>query len=117
MKTIIAGGRDYSFTTTDFDRLDAIPGISVIVSGGAKGADSEGERYARAKGLPVLVIEADWDTHGRAAGPIRNREMAKAANAVAIFPGGRGTGSMFSEAKKAGLKIYDFRNQIQPNLI
>lgn len=108
MKLIIAGGRDYRLTETDTQELDRIP-ISEIVSGGATGADASGESYAYYKGLPVRKFPADWQTHGKAAGPIRNRQMAEYADGVALFHGGRGTASMFAEAKKAGIEIFDFR--------
>ena len=52
---------------------------------------------------------ADWDKHGRAAGPIRNAQMARYADAVALFPGGRGTASMRRVAEKAGITVYEFR--------
>lgn len=72
MRTIIAGGRDYKLTESDIDRLDSLP-ISEVVSGRATGADTDGENYAYFKGLPVKQFPADWKTHGKAAGPIRNR--------------------------------------------
>jgi predicted Rossmann-fold nucleotide-binding protein len=34
--------------------------------------------------------------------------MAEYAEAVVLFPGGRGTASMRREAEKAGIQIYDF---------
>lgn len=108
MKLIIAGGRDYCLTETDTQGLDRIP-ISEVVSGGAPGADASGESYAHFNGLPVRKFPADWQTHGKAAGPIRNRQMAEYADGVALFPGGRGTASMFAEAQKAGIEIFDFR--------
>ena len=46
----------------------------------------------------------------KAAGPIRNKEMAEYADAVALFPGGTGTESMFKEAKAADIKIYNYSN-------
>ena len=84
--------------------------IVEVVSGGAAGADREGEKWAAGWGLPVKKFPADWKMHGKAAGPIRNREMAQYADAVALFPGGKGTADMFNEATKAGLMIYDFRS-------
>ena len=109
MKLIIAGGRDYRLTEADHAKLNAIEGVSEVVSGGASGADAGGEVWARARGLPVKRFPADWNTHGRAAGPIRNQQMAAYADAVTLFPGGRGTDSMHREAVKAGLKMFDFR--------
>jgi hypothetical protein len=124
MKLIIAGGRDYQFTDEDkawLDRLHAEHTVEVVVSGHAGylkhklidgteeifGADLCGEQWARSNGLDLIVMKADWNAHGKAAGPIRNEEMAKVATAVALFPGNRGTASMRSIAKRYGLKIFE----------
>lgn len=97
MKLIIAGGRDYQFNRRDIALLNDIHKkytITEVVSGAAPGADMHGEMWAATNGIPVKQFPADWDKHGRAAGPIRNRQMADYAEALAIFPGGRGTRSM-----------------------
>ena len=119
MKLIIAGGRNYVFNREDTARLDAITDITEVVSGGSGwkdritgdlyGADLHGERYANRKGIPVKSFPADWKKYGKVAGPKRNKEMADYADAVVLFPGGRGTASMYSMAKITGLKIYDYR--------
>ncbi len=108
MKLIIAGGRNYRLTSMDIAMLDLLK-ITEVVSGGATGADASGESYAGSRGYPVKRFPADWKAHGKAAGPIRNRQMAEYADGVALFPGGRGTESMHREAKRAGIDIYDFR--------
>lgn len=108
MKLIIAGGRDYVFTRGDAKRIDAIS-PSEIISGGATGADAGGEKYARARNLPLTIIRAEWDKYDRAAGPKRNEEMAQIADGVALFKGGKGTASMHRYAKKYNLEIFDFR--------
>jgi hypothetical protein len=60
--------------------------------------------YAKSKGIVNLEFDADWNTHGRAAGPLRNAEMAKIADGCLIFDGGGpGSRSMFSIAKNHGL--------------
>lgn len=48
-----------------------------IVSGGARGADSLAERYAKEKGYELHVIKAEWDLYGKSAGYRRNEEMHK----------------------------------------
>jgi hypothetical protein len=107
VRCVVAGGRDYQFTNEDKERLDALP-IGELVSGGASGADRCGEQWAASKGITIKRFPADWNTHGRAAGPIRNRQMAEYADVVALFPGGRGTASMRREAERAGCIVYDF---------
>lgn len=109
MKLIIAGGRDYVFTTRDRTRLNQIEDVTEVVSGGARGADKEGESWAAFHGIPVRRFLPDWDRWGKRAGFRRNVQMAIYADAVALFPGGSGTGHMFVAAKQHGLKIYDFR--------
>ena len=112
-RVIIAGGRefqDYALVKQKCDyylqnklQTDTI----VIVSGHATGADSLGERYASEKGLSVELHPADWQRHGRAAGPIRNEEMASVADALIAFWDGqsRGTKNMIDTANAKGLKV------------
>ena len=58
--------------------------------------------------LPLQIYRADWETHGRAAGPIRNRKMAENASAlIALWDGAsRGTKNMIETAQKKGLLVY-----------
>jgi hypothetical protein len=105
LSVIVAGGRDYRMTPQDEAWLDTLP-IREVVSGGASGADAGGEAWAEKRGIPVRWFPADWDKYGRAAGPIRNRQMAEYADAVVLFPGGRGTDSMRREAERRGLTIF-----------
>lgn len=116
MKLIIAGGRDGAFSKEDIEGLDALlqhqqngdDPISEVVSGGAMGIDACGEAWARSHGIPVKVFKADWDREGRAAGPLRNARMAAYADAVVLFPGGKGTQSMFQEALAHGILIFNW---------
>ena len=108
LKLIIAGGRDYQMTTADIARLDPLP-IEEIITGGAKGVDATGKWYAGQRAVSHKEFIADWEKHDKAAGPLRNREMAEYADAVALFTGGKGTQSMHDEAMKAGILIFDFR--------
>lgn len=110
MKTIIAGGRDYKFCKEDLLFLRTIKDeVTEVVSGGAKGADSEGEKWAVYHDIPIELFEANWKEHGRSAGPIRNEQMAMYADAVVLFSGGKGTKNMYNNAIKYNLKIYDRR--------
>lgn len=108
MRTIIAGGRDFVPTNDDWSILDtlkdSIP-ITEVISGHAKGADSFGEAWADRNEIPLKIFLPDWDKYGKRAGFLRNIEMAKEADALVAFPGGRGTAMMLKIAQEYGLKI------------
>jgi hypothetical protein len=75
--------------------------VAEVVSGTARGVDQLGEEWAAEHSIPVERFPADWDTHGRAAGPIRNEEMAEYADAlVAIHVNeSRGTADMIDTGR------------------
>lgn len=56
------------------------------------------------------VFEADWEAHGKAAGPIRNRKMVQAADLLVAFWDGKsqGTLSAIREAARAGVPVRIF---------
>ena len=79
----------------------------IIVSGHAHGADTMGERFAKEQGLTVELHPAKWRALGKAAGMIRNAEMARASDALIAFWDRKssGTAQMISFAKRRGLKV------------
>jgi hypothetical protein len=105
MICIIAGGRDYYFTLDDIEWLKTLP-ITTVVSGMAKGADTCGKLWAEARNIPVIAKPANWELYGRSAGFRRNVEMAIEAEALAVFPGGKGTQHMIDIAKRNNLTIW-----------
>ena len=109
-RVIIAGSRyfdDYALLQNHADKMLSNQVDIEIVSGGASGADALGERYAKDRGYKLKIFPADWATHGRKAGPIRNREMAEYADALLAYWDGksRGTKNMIEEARARDLKI------------
>lgn len=109
MKTIIAGGRDIDdFALVKEAVAESGFEITEVVSGKAPGVDSLGEQWARENDIPVKEFPADWDTHGKQAGPMRNRQMAQYADAlVAIWDGqSRGTSNMIQNARAYGLEVH-----------
>ena len=112
MKVIIAGGRtitDYSLVLSALGESEFTP--TEIVSGMAPGVDTLAIQFANENNLPLVEFHADWNKYKRAAGPIRNRQMAEYGDAlVAIWDGdSRGTKNMIEEATKRGLKVYVHR--------
>lgn len=111
MRVIIAGSR--GFTELDYPLVEEVCLTSgywftTILSGGAAGVDKLGEKFAQNIKAPVEVFLADWARYGRSAGPRRNEEMAKKAEAlVAVWDGrSRGTAHMISTARARGLLVY-----------
>jgi hypothetical protein len=86
MRTIIAGSRDYEDREFINKTLNSLPFTpSVVLNGKCRGPDSLGETWALSKGIEVLDYPADWNANGKAAGPIRNKEMARNADACVLF--------------------------------
>jgi hypothetical protein len=110
-KFIVAGGRDFAdYTYLSKNCLDIIDEGDEIVSGGARGADLLGERFAKENGISIKRFPANWNLHGKSAGPIRNKQMAQYADGLICFWDGesRGTKNMIDEATSRGLEIHIF---------
>jgi len=115
MKVIIAGSRiitDYA-TVERAIKVSGFP-ITELVSGGARGVDRLGERWAREHHVPIKQFLPDWDRHGSRgpfhAGIMRNRAMAayvgKGGGLIAVWDGtSPGTKHMVMEARALQLKV------------
>lgn len=110
MKVIVTGGRNYSDRESMFSFMDEVHsrcgGITLLIEGGASGADFLARQWAVLRRISLKSFPADWKTHGKAAGPIRNSEMLKLMpDFVVEFPGGRGTADMVRKSLDAGLVV------------
>ena len=79
-----------------------------LVHGGAKGADSLASLWANKNKVEVEIWYPDWDTYGRAAGIVRNKDMLESGVDIVIaFPRGeaRGTRHMMKIAREAGVEV------------
>lgn len=109
MKLAIVGSRNF----TDYKRfsriIDKVQGdITLIVSGGARGADTLAERYAKEKAIPYLIFPADWDKHGKRAGMLRNQDIVDNADAMVAFlaPESKGTKDSIKRAEVKRIPIH-----------
>ena len=80
MRAAIVGSRTFNNYEVlkdfiDSTCLDNDIEIDTIVSGGAKGADALGERYADEYALEKLIFRAEWDKYGKSAGFRRNVDI------------------------------------------
>lgn len=119
-RVCVTGGRHFNNREVVFSVLDKMfkeyPHI-ILISGAATGADSLAiDWYNEVKSKPTtapdkanLYLEkfpANWKKHGKAAGPIRNKEMLDSGIDLLIaFPGGKGTHHMKSICNAAGVRI------------
>lgn len=116
VKVLICGGRDYKPSFRDIAKVAYLLSeyhIEEVVSGRCRGADKFGERVAQVLSLPINGFPADWETHGKAAGFIRNREMLEFLDEddlVLALPGGKGTENMKNLAKEAGIEVLEVEN-------
>lgn len=119
-RVLVCGGRDYDDRERLFGVLDkALEAATlaerpfVLIHGGAKGADWLSSVWAsmRKDRVEERVYPADWSTHGRAAGPIRNQKMLtnESPHVIIAFKGGNGTAHMMSIGRKAGVPVYEVK--------
>jgi hypothetical protein len=111
MNILVCGGRDFTDKQKLFEVLwewHREEDITIISGMNKRGADFFGWLFAHTYDIPCLEFPADWDTHGKAAGPIRNQLMIDDGkpDLVIAFPtkNSRGTWDMIRRAEKAGIK-------------
>lgn len=106
-RVIVCGSRKWRDRDAIINRLfDLQP--ATIVHGNAAGADRIAAQEAPKLGLLVEAHPADWETHGKSAGPIRNRMMAAlgADLCIAFWDGSsRGTQDMIKVAHQQGIPV------------
>lgn len=120
MRVLVCGGRNYDDYMAVFSLLREMNyeyNFTHLIQGGATGADELArnwvvyEKSARKSNTEIEVVtyKADWETYGRAAGPIRNQQMLEDGkpDLVVAFPGGAGTADMVRRALEKGIEVYE----------
>lgn len=116
MKLIIAGSRTLVTTPATTYNLISQLGIDIdldnvteIVSGTAEGIDRCGENFGLRYNIEVKRFPADWNKHGKAAGHIRNKQMADYADALLLIWDGesRGSANMKENMLKLKKPVYE----------
>lgn len=117
MKVGIIGSRDYGLGSEEQRMLinkvvaSMVPD-DYVVSGGAKGADTLAEGFARLLNRGRIIHIADWAKHGVAAGPIRNGKIVYDADCILAFYSdkskSKGTKDCVRQARDSGLPVYEY---------
>jgi hypothetical protein len=98
MKVAVIGSRtfsDYRLVKETLSTLD----ITLLVSGGAIGADLLGEQYAKLNEIPTKIFYPDWKKYGKKAGFIRNSDIINESEMVIAFWDGKSKGTLDSIKK------------------
>jgi YspA, cpYpsA-related SLOG family len=104
---LFCGSREWSDRQSIRADLRSLPQGSVVVEGGARGADRIARDEARSLGIHVATVPALWRRFGRSAGPRRNQAMLRLRpDVVHAYPlGGRGTAHMIDAAERAAIEV------------
>lgn len=117
-KVIIAGSRGFSNykllkeKCNEYLREKRKEYNIIIISGGARGTDTLGEKYAQDEGFSLEVFPANWNKFGKSAGFRRNEQMAEVADALIAFWDGKSNGTKhmieIMENKKLLVRVVNY---------
>lgn len=111
MRVLICGSRSWTDDATILKVIDGLPDGSIVIQGGAKGADARARHFAQQRGLFVAEIAVDashWTRYGKRAGLLRNSAMLDLSpDRVIAFQrdGSRGTQYTIDEARRRGVPV------------
>lgn len=114
MKLAIIGSRNFTdyqlFLTKVNEFIEKYGKPEIIISGGANGADTMAERWAKENQINIMIFHPEWDKYGKKAGILRNSDIVDASTHILAFPSknGRGTQDSIRKGQKAGkiVEIY-----------
>lgn len=113
-RVLVCGGRCFDDRDAVRRALEALR-PTLVITGGADGADLLADEAAARAGIARVVFPANWVGEGRAAGGARNQRMLDEGrpDLVVAFPGTSGTADMIRRARKAGVPVIDIgRGQV-----
>jgi hypothetical protein len=96
MKLAVIGSRNFSdshILTQTLNMLHEEYNVTTLVSGGAKGADIMGQRWAEIRSIETEIYIPDWNLHGKRAGLLRNQDIVNSADLIVAFWDGVSTGT------------------------
>ncbi len=111
MRVLVCGSRNWADGALIHRELSALSGVAVVIHGAAPGADALAGEAASELGIPVLAFPAEWEKHGRAAGPIRNQRMLDEGRPDLVLAfsedlnSSRGTADMIARARLARIPV------------
>lgn len=129
MKILVCGDRNWRNVFRILEVLSSWPKDSIIIEGGARGADTLARVVADKLNLEWIEVKADWQIYGKSAGPRRNRKMLDLDPDVVIgfhndISSSKGTRDTLNEAVRRGImtflitddKTYDYNLKKEINI-
>jgi hypothetical protein len=113
VRVLVTGSRDWQDRDRIADRLAQLPPNTIVIEGGARGADRMARDEAHKLGLHVATVDALWRVYGNGAGYERNAAMVALLepHRALAFPLGRsyGTRNCIRQIREAGipLEVYE----------
>lgn len=120
MRVLITGDRGWTAADIILQAIETLPRNTIVIHGGADGADALAGAIAESRGLwvwPCPVSREEWRTIGKAAGPMRNQRMLDETKPDFVLafhnflPGSKGTKDMVRRAIRAGVPVQLFNDQ------
>jgi len=123
MRVLCCGDRNWTSYEIIRKELEKFPKYTEIIQGCANGADKILANIAKSIGIKLISSKdnddiinnsgfpADWKKYGRAAGPIRNKQMLDEGKPDLVLAfhtdieKSRGTKNMVEQSKKRGIKV------------
>ncbi len=119
-RVLVTGGRDFTDGDFVFRQLALLHlryGFMILIHGGARGADTLADVWARGAGVQPCKCDALWPYYRargfyKAAGHARNSAMLLLApQLVVAFPGGSGTANMIEQATHAQIAVMNLADE------
>ena len=110
MRVIVCGDRNWTDKEIIRRELKAYPKDTVIIHGACRGADRIAGEIGKQLGFAIEEYSADWETFGKAAGHIRNKQMIDEGKPTLVLAfhsdidNSKGTKNMLKQAEKAGIE-------------
>lgn len=107
-KVLVTGSRDWTDAAKIKARLEELPPDTIVIAGGARGADEIARDAAMSLGMHCAEVKANWRSYKSDAGMLRNRVMlALEPDLVLAFPlaQSRGTLGCIAEAEKLDIPV------------
>jgi len=115
MRILVCGDREWGARPGDLARMGdefaAFPEDTLIIEGGARGADQMARNFAGAAGFNFVTYPADWIRRGIRAGPERNQRMLDEGKPDLVLAfhhdlsASKGTADMVRRATAAGVEV------------